>query len=145
MTDRNALPSPPATGRRDLDLAHLRLQSSMEDLWRALERGTREEAMTCTVGLLAGLRADYTGEESLMRRSAFPDLDNHLEAHATLESGFVALVRRIRDGGPDLGTADRDALRAVLRRLAGDLAAHVRGADCALARFLDSAGVPDRA
>jgi hemerythrin len=145
MTDRNALPSPPATGRRDLDLAHLRLQGSMEDLWRALERGNREEAMTCTVGVLAGLRADYLGEESLMRRSAFPDLDKHLETHAALESGFVALVRRIRDGGPDLGPAERDALRAALRRLAGDLAAHVRSADCALARFLDSAGVSDRA
>jgi hemerythrin len=143
MTDRNALPNPPDTGRRNLDVAHRRLQSSMEDLRRALERGTREEAMTCTVGLLARLRADYLGEESLMRRSAFPDLDRHLEAHATLESGFVALVRRIRDGGPDLGSADRDALRAVLRRLAGDLAAHVRSADCVLARFLDSAGVSD--
>lgn len=145
MTDRNALPSPPATGRRDLDVVHLRLHSSMEDLWRALERGNREEAMTCTVGVLAGLRTDYLGEESLMRRSAFPDLDRHLEAHAALESAFVALVRRIRDGGPDLGPADRDALRAVLRRLAGDLVAHVRSADCALARFLDSAGVPDPA
>ncbi len=145
MTDRTALPGLPTTGRRDLDTAHLRVQAGIESLWSALEGGCRETAMTCTVELLAGLRADNSGEEALMRRSAYQDLDAHLAAHAALEAGFVALIRRTRDAAPVLGPAERDALLAGLRRLAEDLAAHVRVADETLARFLDSSGVRDRA
>jgi len=143
MTDNATLPDLPATGRRDLDSVHWRLSGSLGSLWRALERGSRDEAIACAIGLLDGLRADYACEESLMRRSAFPHLDRHLEAHAALEAGFNGIARRIRDAGPDLSSDKRSALRRALSRAAGDLKAHVSTADVALAHFLDAGGIPE--
>ena len=78
-----------------------------------------------------------------MRRSAFPDLDRHLQAHAALEAGFNGIARRIRDGGPEFPPDQRSALRRALSRAAGELAAHVMTADVALALFLDAGGVPE--
>ncbi len=143
MTDDPSLPDLPTTGRRDLDKVHWRLGRSLGSLWRALDGGTREEAIACAIGLLDGLRADYVYEESLMRRSAFPDLDRHVEAHASLEAGFNGIARRIRDAAPDFAPDQRSALRRTLSRVAGELAAHVVTADVALARFLDAGGVPE--
>ena len=143
MTDDANLPDLPPTGRRDLDSVHWRLSASLGSLWRTLDRGTREEAIACAIGLLDGLRADYVSEESLMRRSAFPDLDRHLQAHAALEAGFNGIARRIRDGGPGFPPDQRSVLRRALSRAAGELAAHVMTADVALALFLDAGGVPE--
>jgi hemerythrin len=143
MTDDPSLPDLPSTGRRDLDRVHWRVSGSLGSLWRALDGGTREEAIACAIGLLEGLRADYVGEESLMRRSAFPDLDRHVEAHAALEAGFNAIARRIRDAAPGFPPEERSALRRALSRVAGELAAHMSTADVALARFLDAGGVPE--
>jgi hemerythrin-like metal-binding protein len=137
MKDDGALPELPITGHREIDTVHRRLGEKLDSLWNALGRSDREDAMSCALALLDGLRADYIGEEALMRASAYPGIDQHLEAHAALEAAFNGVVRRIRDVASPLDQGERTSLRRALKHVVVDLSVHVHTADSALARFLD--------
>jgi hemerythrin len=144
MFHETMLPELPATGHPELDSVHWRLAESLRSLWRALELGRREACMTGTVGLLNGLRADYTAEESLMRQNGYQGLQRHVAAHASLETQFAAIARRIRNSGSLLVPDEQVALRAELFRVTGEMATHVRIADVALALFLNAGEAAQR-
>ena len=146
MQDEAASPKFAPTGHDDIDRAHRRVVENLVYLRAALDRGERDQAMTCTLALLDCLRADFACEESLMQASAFPEIGRHMQAHAALEAAFSEIARRIRDADSALGPGDGTVLRRALSRVAVELTAHVLKADVPLVQFLDakppSAGHP---
>jgi hemerythrin len=119
-----------AIGAADLDARHEELFGRVERLHDAMLAHDRTEVARLLEFLLVYVREHFEAEEALMRRVAYPLVEQHATEHAAFASDVASLYESLGREG-----LTARLVLAVDRRVTGWLTDHVYTSDLAFGRF----------
>ncbi len=111
-------------GRSDLDSEHQALFPTAEHLYNAIGQGTSQDELTALFARLTSYaRFHFENEEAPMRKTGFPDYEQHRREH-TAVTAKIALLQ----GELQAGIARRQAYNGVPAELAAGPCVRYRSA-----------------
>lgn len=126
-----------AIGAADLDARHEELFRRVERLHDAMLAHDRTEVARLLEFLIVYVREHFEAEEALMRRIAYPLLEQHAAEHAAFAAEVTALYESLAKEG-----LTARLVLAVDRRVTGWITDHVYTSDLALGRYSAGRGAP---
>lgn len=118
------------TGHAEIDRQHAQLVACLDEL-RGFVNGSYSFAagFTAIQALIDYTETHFAYEEDLLRRWAYPALDEHIDQHRSLVAEVRSQWDRVEQEGADIA-------REVVETIERWVVEHINGADVAFAEFV---------